>query len=772
MKPKLGKVLGAARLGEKDLLQRAFESGLEPRLITDAGGIGIHANAAFQRTFDCSALSPLEALQARFQDNAESLETLERMRTSASSGAEARAELAAGAQDGKTDWHIIRAHPLHGRPGYVLWTVEDITDRHEMEQIIRDEQRKLFDFFENAPVGFYSVDAEGRFLFVNNTFAEWLGRSAEELTRSAVRLRDIVAEKPPADTPAYDPFGHSGEVLHGRVMLNGTGDRRFEADISQTIVRGENGAGLWTRSVVRDLSREREMARALEASEQRFRKFFENAPVGIALLDLTGVVVEANYVFNRTMGQASGGSLNGRRLVDLVDETDRADFTARLEGVAERASFAAPIEVRVGEGGETVVTFYVSAVDDGDGPISGFILHALDTTEQKSLEVQFAHSQKMQAVGQLAGGIAHDFNNLLTAMIGFCDLLLLRFRPGEQSFADIMQIKQNANRATNLVRQLLAFSRQQTLQPKRLDVTDVLAELSYLLRRLIGENIELKMVHGRDLGRVRGDQGQLEQVIINLAVNARDAMAGGGTLTIRTRNVAGTEAYRHGHDLLPSGDYVLIEVIDSGEGIPKAHIGRIFEPFFSTKEVGSGTGLGLSTVYGIVKQTGGFIFVDSAPTEGARFSIFLPRNREADGEPAQSIDRADAAPLDLSGAGTVLLVEDEDPVRMFGARALRNKGYKVYEAKSGQSALEVMGSVEDKIDLIITDVVMPQMDGPTLIMRVRETAPETKIICISGYAEDAFRKRLDRSADIHFLPKPFSLNQLAGKVKEVLRARS
>jgi two-component system cell cycle sensor histidine kinase/response regulator CckA len=488
------------------------------------------------------------------------------MRVSAAGGAEARAQLATGPRDGTTDWHIVRAHPLQGRPGYILWTVEDITDRHEMEQVIRYEQRKLFDFFENVPVGFYSVDAEGHFLFVNSTFAEWLGRTAEDLTGSGVVLRDIVAEDLPADTPAYDPFGHSGEVLHGRVMQNGADERRFEADISQTTVGGENGAGLWTRSVERDLSREKEMARALEVSEQRFRKFFESAPVGIALLDLTGVVVEANYVFDRTMGQPKGESLDGRRLVDSIDEADRADFTTKLECVAGGAAFAPPIEVRVGEGGEIVVTFYVSAVGEGDGTISGFILHALDSTEQKSLEVQFAHSQKMQAVGQLAGGIAHDFNNLLTAMIGFCDLLLLRFQPGEQSFADIMQIKQNANRATNLVRQLLAFSRQQTLQPKRVDVTDALAELSYLLRRLIGENIELKMIHGRDLGRIRGDQGQLEQVIINLAVNARDAMADGGTLTIRTRNVAGAEADRYGHELLTSGDYVLIEVIDSGEG--------------------------------------------------------------------------------------------------------------------------------------------------------------------------------------------------------------
>src|SRR5471030_2534137 len=237
-----------------------------------------------------------------------------------------------------------------------------------------------------------------------------------------------------------------------------------------------------------------------------------------------------------------------------------------------------------------------------DSAANGLILHFIDTTEQKNLEIQFAQSQKMQAVGQLAGGVAHDFNNLLTAMIGFCDLLLLRFRPGDPSFADIMQIKQNANRAANLVRQLLAFSRQQTLQPRILNITDVLAELSHLLRRLIGENIELKMVHGRDLGLVKVDQGQLEQVIINLVVNGRDAMLSGGALTIRTSNVKNAFPLRRGHEVMPAGDYVLVEVTDSGIGIPKENLERIFKPFFSTKEIGSGTGLGLSTVYGIVRS--------------------------------------------------------------------------------------------------------------------------------------------------------------------------
>jgi two-component system cell cycle sensor histidine kinase/response regulator CckA len=333
-----------------------------------------------------------------------------------------------------------------------------------------------------------------------------------------------------------------------------------------------------------------------------------------------------------------------------------------------------------------------------------------------------------------------------------------------------MQIKQNANRAANLVRQLLAFSRQQTLQPKILDITDILAELSNLLRRLIGVNIQLKVVHGRDLGLVRVDQGQFEQVIINLVVNARDAMSGGGTLTIRTANVVLDHEIQRGVEIMPAGDYVQVEVIDTGCGIPPENIERIFEPFFSTKEVGSGTGLGLSTVYGIVKQTGGFVMVDSVTNQGSTFSIYLPRHHATSAERVVSHDddgNAGSA-RDLTGVGTILLVEDEDAVRLFGARALRNKGYKVLEAKNGENALEVIKEAADPVDLVITDVVMPVLDGPELVRRVRSANPTMKVIFISGYAEDNLREKLAQSPDVHFLPKPFSLQQLAGKVKEVL----
>jgi two-component system cell cycle sensor histidine kinase/response regulator CckA len=461
----------------------------------------------------------------------------------------------------------------------------------------------------------------------------------------------------------------------------------------------------------------------------------------------------------------------GNRLGELVAASDRAALIESLARTADGREASRSIDVRLAGPRERTLSLYMSRLEPEGGAPGGLILHALDTTEQKQLEIQFSQSQKMQAVGQLAGGIAHDFNNLLTAMIGFCDLLLLRHRPGEHSFADIMQIKQNANRAANLVRQLLAFSRQQTLQPKVLNVTDVLAELSHLLRRLIGENIELHLAHGRDLWPVRCDQGQFEQVIINMAVNARDAMTAGGSLSIRTSNVTEAQSATYDEALLPRGNWVLIEVTDTGVGISKEIIGRIFEPFFSTKEVGSGTGLGLSTAYGIIKQTGGFIFVDSEPGQGTVFKVFLPRHAPgaAAGDTAQAREGQKA---DLSGAGTVLFVEDEDPVRTFGVRALKNKGYTVLETKTGEAALEVMASADVRIDLLITDVVMPKLDGPSLIKEVRLRAPETKIICISGYAEEAFRKRLDQSQDIHFLPKPFSLNQLASKVKDVLEARS
>jgi two-component system, cell cycle sensor histidine kinase and response regulator CckA len=711
--------------GRVDILSQALEASPDAQLIVGPDGRMAYANSAFISLFAPDGGVPLDRLAAAVADLEAGID-FQRLRSQAMAGARAIAAVplkdARGAVAG---WFNVAVNPIPGRPGYSFWHIQDITARHEMERVIRDERNRLVDFLDEAPIGFYSVDADGRFLFVNPTLARWLGATPAELVGADGRIGDFLAAPPSEGALASDPFGgRAGDAQRGEVVLKSRDGRIVHAWIGQSVVG--SGDELRTHSIVRDLTPEREWEAALRLSRERFQRFFANAPIGIALIDRFGRLEEANRALGELFGMAQG-DLIGQPLIGL----------GRLDGV-----------------------------EGGDG---GLMLHFIDVTEQKNLEIQFAQSQKMQAVGQLAGGVAHDFNNLLTAMIGFCDLLLMRFKPGDPSFADIMQIKQNANRAANLVRQLLAFSRQQTLQPRILDITDVLVELSHLLRRLIGENIELKVVHGRDLGLAKVDQGQLEQVIINLAVNARDAMPGGGTLTIRTANHTQTGPMRRGAETLPAGNYLLIEVVDTGIGIPRENLERIFEPFFSTKEIGSGTGLGLSTVYGIVKQTGGFIFVDSAKGQGSVFQIYLPRYQQSDIAAAARTETGEPpAVKDLTGVGTVILVEDEDPVRIFGARALRNKGYTVLEARSGEAALELMDQTSEKIDLLITDVVMPKMDGPGLVREVRETHPDMKVIFISGYTEDSFRQRLDSDSNIHFLPKPFSLKQLATKVKEVI----
>jgi two-component system cell cycle sensor histidine kinase/response regulator CckA len=496
---------------------------------------------------------------------------------------------------------------------------------------------------------------------------------------------------------------------------------------------------------------------------ERLARFFDNAPVGIVIVRPDGVIEGANGAF-RAMAEPAPAI--GGQLLDGVAEDDRAEVAARIREAATGRSARPLVEIRLVGPEERFAQLYVSRIEEGPEP--SIVLYFIETTEQKNLELQFAQSQKMQAVGQLAGGIAHDFNNLLTAILGFCDLLLVRHRPGDPSFGDVMQIKQNANRAANLVRQLLAFSRKQTLRPKVLVLTDELSELSSLLRRLLGERIELRVLHGRNLYPVRVDQGQFEQVIINLAVNARDAMPEGGTLTIRTANVPIAEARKLGHALMPPAEYVLIEISDTGTGIPKEHLGKIFEPFFTTKEVGKGTGLGLSTVYGIVKQTGGFVFPDSDSGRGATFRIYLPRHEPA----AEAIEPPGVeereTPSDLSGKGTLLLVEDEDAVRAFAARALTNRGYTVLEADDGAKGLEIVQQHAGPIDLVITDVVMPNMDGPALLQEIRNYRPDIRIVFMSGYAEEAFRKSMQRDEGFTFLPKPFSLKQLASTVKDAL----
>tara|TARA_B100000674_G_scaffold497436_1_gene531204 strand:- start:1239 stop:3845 length:2607 start_codon:yes stop_codon:yes gene_type:complete len=606
---------------------------------------------------------------------------------------------------------------------------------------------------ERLPVGVCGLDEEGRILYLNRRLASWLGGDPEDFNNGTVELADLIV----------------GDGINGEVKFKVAGGEPIRCFVTHSINAPGTGPVRSQAVIFPDPMPAHEWEHALAETERRVRWFFDESPLSIVLADMSGTVTDANRAFIVTAGQTHD-KVVGRSILELILPEDRDEVARYLSKAVMGMGKGGQIEARLAGARGVAAQIYLQRVAGRSGEAGALLLNFLDTTEQKNLEEQFAQSQKMQAVGQLAGGVAHDFNNLLTAMIGFCDLLLSRHGPGDPSFADIMQIKQNANRAANLVRQLLAFSRRQTLQPKIINITDALAEMSNLLRRLIGEKIDLKVSHGRDIGLVKVDPGQLDQVIINLVVNARDAMAGeGGTLTVQTSTEIIDEPTATGTEVIPPGDYIGIKVTDTGIGIPKENLTRIFEPFFSTKQRGEGTGLGLSTVYGIVKQTGGFIAVNSEEGKGTTFTIYLPRYEASEEELAETQAVIEETPSrDLTGTGAILLVEDEDAVRTFGARALRSKGYDVLEATNGDNALEVLNNTDKTIDLVISDVVMPGIDGPTLVRMLREKKPELKVIFISGYAEDTYRDELDEENGVHFLPKPFSLKDLATKVKEVL----
>ncbi len=490
---------------------------------------------------------------------------------------------------------------------------------------------------------------------------------------------------------------------------------------------------------------------------------FDDLPVAFVRLANDGRIQFANLGAQRLLG-ISGNE--DHYISDLLEGLAKPIPDRLAETLTGKAQGRSEVARGLNQDGFLQVT--MSRIQRGDD--YSIIAVLSDATELKTLEAQFVQSQKMQAVGQLAGGIAHDFNNLLTAINGHCDLLLLRHVQGDGDHSDLMQIRQNANRAASLVRQLLAFSRKQNLRPQVLHLFDTLAELANLLDRLLGEKVELRINNTEDIWPVRVDERQLEQVVVNLVVNARDAMPDGGVVSLSTRKVELTEALERDRATVAPGRYSLIEVQDTGIGIPEDKVSKIFEPFFTTKKVGEGTGLGLSTAYGIIKQMDGFIFVDSKPGEGATFTIYLPAFEGSVDElqPAERTPERKPEFKDPTGKGIVLLVEDEAPVRAFAARALQLRGYTVLEAESGEAALEVLEDDDLHVDLFVSDVIMPGMDGPTWVLKAYEKRPQTSTVFVSGYSEDAFengRPAIPRSS---YLAKPFTLNDLSARVREHL----
>ena len=617
--------------------------------------------------------------------------------------------------------------------------------------------------FDGAPIGLASVAADGTLLHINGTLARWIGRTPRAVLDQRLTLTDIASGEgaglvsrltgsanEQSATLDVDLTREDGRVMPARLLARAV----------------PSGKGL-TVAVV-DLAGEGAAEFESDESGARFARFFQSAPFGIAMLGSDGRIVSANSAFCRmVLDGATGTGVSAADALGRAAEPETRDAVEEgLKRVISGRVHNVPIEITAGAKRDHVTRVYMSPFAAG-GAREAAILYVVDATEQKALEARFAQSQKMEVVGKLAGGIAHDFNNMLTAILGFSDMLLTMHRPKDVAYKDIMNIKSSANRAAELVRKLLALARQQTLQNEVVSLGEVLSDESSLLKRYLGEKSELKISTAPDLWYVMTDKHEFVQALFNLITNAKDAMPDGGTLTIRARNVPERETQKFEHREFAHGEYVLIEVGDTGHGMSREVMDKIFEPFFTTKAIGKGTGLGLASVYGMVKQSGGYIYPESEVGKGTTFRIYLPRHHADDEQVAPKKEKKEQRAADLTGTGRVLLVEDEEVVRNFAARALKRQGYKVLEASTGVEALEVMEKHKGKIDIVVSDVVMPEMDGPTLLKELRKTNPDLKIIFVSGYPNDAFKAALG-DEDFAFLPKPFSLPQLAAKVKEEL----
>ncbi len=485
--------------------------------------------------------------------------------------------------------------------------------------------------------------------------------------------------------------------------------------------------------------------------------FFDELPVPLLKLARSGTI----DLCNRPAAELLGCDVaRGRQITDLLEGLGRS-IPDWLEdaALARGALHSEFLRVRRSDREVFIQVTLNRATENGETILIAVLN---DATELKSLEAQFVQSQKMQAIGQLAGGVAHDFNNLLTAISGHCDLLLLRHDQGDSDYGDLLQINQNANRAASLVNQLLAYSRKQNLRPEIMDLRDAISDLTHLLNRLVGEKVVLSLNHDPTLWSIRADKRQFEQVVMNLVVNARDAMHDGGEIRIETQNVTLQKALHRDRAVVAPGQWVRISVTDEGTGIPPDRLTKVFEPFFTTKRTGEGTGLGLSTAYGIVKQTGGFIFVDSEEGAGTTFFLMFPAHEavEARSDPVPK-PLIDTAPTE----GLVLLVEDEAPVRAFASRALQMRGFTVLEAESAEEALEILEDTEISIDVFVTDVVMPGMDGPSWVQQALKARPDVRVVFVSGYAEEDFGDTQARIPNSVFLPKPFSLTELTAVVQ-------
>lgn len=781
---------------QSDSLARAFlNSHPDGSLITDEKGRIVYANAAYGALTGARKATEVQTLEALLSRHRESNEALYRLSNGLRDGKEGREEfrllraLGPSVNGSGAHWYRLKARVLQGEESggkpLRIWQISDITSERDDQERFFKELQNAIDYLDHAPAGFFSAGRKGEIFYLNATLAEWLGIDLTKFVPGSMTIGDLVAGEGLAliQSVQADP-GLKKTVTLDLDLKRSTG-QSVPVQIVHSVTSMRDGAPGESRTIVLTRRQGNESDQSASAASMRFTRFFNNTPMAIASVDGNGRILRTNAPFLKLFsGIVSRDDVEyGAFFETIVQDIDKPRLQHALAAAKDRQGDIPPIDSKTQADDSRHFRFYVNAVIDqsDEAPEEAAIVYAVEVTEQKALEAQMAQTQKMNAVGTLAGGIAHDFNNVLTAILLSSDHLLLQARPADPGFADLMEIKRNANRAAVLVRQLLAFSRKQTMRPTVLNLTDLVGDLRMLVDRLLsGTNVKLDVEYGRDLWPVKTDLSQFEQVLINLCVNARDAMPQGGKLTLRTKNVTANEVAAFNYSYMPNEDMVLVEVSDNGTGIAPEIMDKIFEPFFTTKEVGKGTGLGLAMVYGIVKQSGGYIQPESEIGKGTTFRVFLPRHivDPAIAAEAEAATLATGAatqqtatpeqPEDLTGSAVILLVEDEEAVRRGGKRMLETRGYTVHEAGSGVEALEIMEELDGKVDIVVSDVVMPEMDGPTLLRELRKTYPDLKFIFVSGYAEDAFARNLPPESKFGFLPKPFSLKQLAVVVKETL----
>jgi two-component system, cell cycle sensor histidine kinase and response regulator CckA len=747
----------------KNLLEQAREG-----VVAEAEGRIVFANPAAMKIFGWTRDE--EWTGKSFLDLAaeESRESLAKVFASASSSPGRHEVVGLKADGSRFEMEITPAKMVfQGKPACQA-ILRDITDRRRAEHALRESEERYRLLFENNPQPMWVLDRNTlAFLAVNEALCRHYGYSREEFLQ--MTIEDI---RPSEDaqvplvglaTPSRE-FHHAGVWRHRR--KDGT---TIEVEIaSHPILFAGRKAQL---ILANDVTERKRAEEALRQSEQKYRDIFDFATVGIYQARHDGSLLTANAPLAEMLGYDSTEELMRKRLDEIT--IDPEDARAIVSQTAPAEELRQEARWRKKDGTPTWLEIDARPVRSADGAVRYFEGFVHDITQRKSteeekrrLQEQLVQAQKMEAVGQLAGGIAHDFNNLLTAITGYSELLLGELPPEDLRRSHAEEIRKAGERAASLTQQLLAFSRRQVLEPKVLDVNTVVSDIERMLRRLIGEHIELKTRKAPDLWKVKADPGQIEQALLNLVLNARDAMPRGGTLAVETSNEKLDETFSRSHVPTQPGSYVLVSVSDTGVGITDEVKARLFEPFFTTKERGKGTGLGLSTTYGIVKQSGGYLWCDSEPGRGTMFRVFLPRVEE----PVTEIAERKAVPPIHPGDETVLLVEDEPEVRSLVQRILKTQGYTVVTAANPDEALAVAREFKGAIQLMVTDVVMPGMSGLQLAERLVPTRPDMRVLFVSGYTDDAMGPQGILEPGKAFLQKPFTPNALARKIRDVLDA--